>query len=376
LELDFSFTSYFGRENKMKKIFMFLLMSMLLISMVSAWMPETHTYQMEKALEQAPSSPVGLVIQNNFDDYIAGNILTDASVFYYFSEGFTNIGKEYKATHSAVLCKRAVELASNDQELAFAYGICAHHVEDAVSHNDFVPNVVEKTKMPNGIVHALAEEDVNDNIATDELRSRVRSALVNRAPVHREFYIKVLQSNEDVSIDVGKLYDAFVFEVAGNSKYSVGFRSFTAVPMSIHVVLILLFILSLVSMATLVRREKKSIFNKISIVILTGIALLIVFIYVLYFTGTLWQFFQFASTPLTSVLPTGGWEQYVDKSVSETVKMMNGGANYVNSIRDPSGEESLARASASGSVFRIIIDILIVGLIALFIWLNFRRKKR
>lgn len=360
----------------MKKILMFLLMSMMLISMVSAWMPETHTYEMEKALAQAPNSPAGLIIQNNFDDFIAGNILTDASVFYYFSDGFTNIGKEYKATHSAVLCKRAVELAQNDQQLAFAYGICAHHVEDAISHNDFVPSVVEKTKLVNGLVHALAEEDVNDAIATDELRARVRGALVSRAPVHREFFINILQEDNVNDIDVGKLYDAFVFEVAGNSKYSVGFRSFTAVPTSIHIVLILIFIFSLVALATVIRRPNKNIFNWLAIIILTFVTVLIVLAYILYLTGTLWQFFQYASTPLTMFLPTGGWEQHVERSVSETVKLMNGGAAYVNTIRDPSGEDALSAASASGSIIRIIVSGLLVMLIALFIWLNIRSSRR
>lgn len=361
----------------MKKTILFLLTCMFMISMVSAWMPPNHLYIDDNAMIQASNSPVGLIVQNHYDDFIAGNILTDSSVFFYFSEGFTTIGKEYKATHSAVLCKRAVELASNEEELAFAYGICAHHVQDAIAHNEFVPLVVERTKLVNGLVHVFAEEAVNDQINTPELDARVKSALVNRAPVHREFFIKILSSDQNINeIDVGKLYDAFVFEVAGNAKYSVGFRSFTAVPTSIHVILILLFLLSLTGLATLIRREKKNFFNKLSMVILSLMAIVIVFAYVLYLTGTLWQFFQVASTPITWITPTGGWEGYVDKATSETVKLMNNGADYVNTIQDPAGEVQLANAGKAGSFVRIIIDILIVILIAVFIYLNFRKKKR
>ena len=361
----------------MKKILILLTMSLLLVSLTSAWMPETHLAQMDEAMQQAPNSPVGLIIQNNYDDYIAGNILTDSSVFYYFSEGFTTIGKEYKATHSAILCKRAVELASNNGELAFAYGICAHHVEDAVAHNVFVPAVIERTKLVNGLVHIFAEEKVNDEIVTPELRSHVRSALTNKAPIHREFFIRILQSESGIQdVDVGHLYDAFVTQVAVNEKYSVGFKGFTAVPTSIHAVLILLFFFGLFGSATLFKKKDKNIFAKIGIIVLFFMSISIIGLYAFYLTGNLWKGFQFISTPVSMLMPTSGWEATYNQGVQETVKLMNNGALYVNNIQDPSGSEALARASASGSAVRIIVDILLVTLIGLFIYLAIKKKRR
>ena len=112
-----------------KNFLIFFLSLILLVSTVSAWMPEDHTQYNLNAASQYPNTPVGQLAVNYMDDIIACDVLTDISVFYYFSEGFTAIGKEYRATHSQNLCLKMVELAGNDpQALACAYGVCSHHV--------------------------------------------------------------------------------------------------------------------------------------------------------------------------------------------------------------------------------------------------------
>lgn len=360
------------------KIFLTIVLALLVISSVSAWMPSTHQYIAESSLEVAGSSPVGRVVSNHFDDYMCGNYLTDSSVFYYFSEGFTAIGKEYKATHSTTLCERAVSLANrnNDQrQLAFAYGICSHHTQDSISHNQFIPTVVERTRLLNGLVHALAEEKVDDQLRTTERLNRVQSQLRNVCPDHKEFFVEVAEGSGDVDdINVGNLYDAFIDQVAGSDKYTVGFQSFLAVPLSIHLMLILVFVMSLLVLAYLVRLKNKNLFNIIAMILLAILIIFLVFVYILYFTGSFWKFVTWASYPLSQPLPTAGWETHVQTSVDETVRFMNGGVDYVKSVADPTGSLNLEHADETGSTFRFAIMGIITLILGLFIYLNFRRK--
>jgi hypothetical protein len=365
-----------------KKILLTLIiLSMLILPFASAWMPSTHRYMNTEAIEQAPYSTIGSLASQYTADFNCGNYLADASVFYYFSEGFTSIGKEYRSTHSTEFCKRAVALAQrhgNQGELAFAYGLCSHQLQDAIAHNEFVPSVIEKTKLVNGLVHALAEEKVDDLMRKKgSQKELVNQELINTCPQYKDFFIEVAEGDTDLqNVNPGRLYDAFIEQVAGNTKYSLGFQSFMAVPVSIHLMLLLVFVMTALLFVYVYRIKKKNIFNKISLWILAIISIIVILTYILYFTGNFWKAFQTLSYPLSQPLPTGGWESHIDKGISETVKFFNQGLSYMNTIPDPSGTESLGEADKSGSAVRILISILFLGLISLFVWLNFRKKKR
>jgi hypothetical protein len=365
-----------------KKILLTLIiLSLLVLPFASAWMPSTHRYMDSEALKLAPNSPVGLLVSQYTADFNCGNYLADASVFYYFSEGFTSIGKEYRSTHSTEFCKRAVALAQrhgSQGELAFAYGICAHHVQDTIAHNEFVPEVVSKSKLVNGLVHALAEEKVDDLMRKrGAQKDLVNSELASVCPQYREFFIEVAQGDTELkNVNPGNLYDAFIEQVAGTTKYSLGFKSFMAVPVSIHLMLLLVFVMTALLFVFIYRLENKNVFNKISMVILGIISVFIILVYILYFTGNFWQAFQTFSYPLSQPLPTAGWEGYIADGISNTVKLFNGGISFINTIPDPSGTASLTAADDAGNAFRTIFSIIFVGLIGLFIYLNIKKKKK
>lgn len=368
----------------MKKIFSLFFAILLVLSLfplASAWMPSTHRYMNSEAIESSPNSPVGLIASQYTADFNCGNYLADASVFYYFSEGFTAIGKEYRSTHSTEFCKRAVALAqrNNDKgQLAFAYGICSHQVQDQIAHNEFVPDVVEKSKLVNGLVHALAEEKVDDQVRkVDDQKSLVNNELKTTCPKYKEFFIEVAQGDTQLdNVNPGLLYDSFISQVSGSTKYSLGFKSFMAVPTSIILMLLLVFIMTSLLFVYIFRLEKKNVFNKVSMVLLGIFSIFIVLVFVLYFTNNIWQAFQTFSYPLSQPLPTGGWENHINDGISETINFFNGGVNYLNTIQDPSGAVSLANADKAGSGFRTIMAIIFVGLIGLFIYLNIKKKKK
>lgn len=366
-------------KKKVSVIFLLAFLILSSISFVMADMPEVHYNRGHQSIIEAPNSPVGQIVKNHEDDFQACMLLTDISVFYYFSEGFTAIGKEYKATHSINFAIRCLELAKTDAQVACCYGIASHLVDDTFSHNDVVPAVIRRTKLPNGIVHALTEEKIKDELVADhpELVTAVRQSLVNKAQEHKTFLLGVLQGQQGLgNINLNSMYDAFVAEVSGNSKFSVGFRAFTAVPISIHVVLILFFILGLVVMAYLIRKKDKGIFNKISMVLMLLLVGLVILFYILFFTGNVWKFFEWASLPFSSLMPTYGLESVQVTEQKAMTDFFNNGVNYLYTIRDPAGSASLASADASTAGFRLVIDIILIALVALFVWLNIRKKKK
>jgi hypothetical protein len=228
----------------------------------------------------------------------------------------------------------------------------------------------------NGLVHVLAEEKMNDVHKTQDVTNAVRSRLRNVFPEFRELFVETAQGSTELSnIDVGNLYDSFINQVAGSEKYTVAFKNFLAVPGSIHAVLILVFILSILIIALLIRAQRRTILNYVTIGVFSLPVIGIISAYVLFFTGNLWRAFQFLSYPLSQPLPTGDMNVYIQKSVQETVKYFNDGMVYLNNVPDPSGLEALSQASETGAAARFIVMGLIILGIAVLLYFNFRKKK-
>lgn len=354
----------------------FLLILVIMSMSVFAYMPNTHEYLNKQALNDASESAVGKIITQYYDDFTACTVLTDISVFYYFSEGFTAIGKEYKATHSQGLCTRMVSLAKNDKDLACAYGVCAHLVADSVAHNTLVPSVIKNTYVPNGIAHIFTEQKVDNSLNKKYDKNAVSLALMATAAQHKEqFRTALVQSNALSNINFDAMYDTFVAQVVGNAKYSVGFYGFSAIPMSIHVMLILIFLLNIGLLVLYFKRSAKNIFSKIFAIINTFVVSFIALVYVLFFTGNIWRFFQFISTPVSAIIPITDMSGILQTTVTNLKQFMNSGAGYVSNIVDPAGSASLMNADASGGTVRLIFMI-IIGLSTIYLaYLSFKKRR-
>jgi hypothetical protein len=351
-------------------------MILLSLDVALSWMPESHAMFLESARSQYPNTPVGKIINQYPDDAIACNILTDISVFYYFSEGFTAIGKEYKATHSTLLCEKMVELAGNDpQKLACAYGVCGHHVQDSVSHNMMVPDTIKRTMIPNGIIHALVEEKINDEIATQELRSRVRNALRNKAPAHKEMFRQALVTvDSDLPFDA--MYDKFVYTVVGDAKYGVAFQGFFAIPFSIHVMLILLLTLNIVSLFFLISRGLFGGWSRVLMILNIIMIIVILLAYVLFFTNQLWKFFETFSGLFTVFIPLPNSNEYINQAKSVTNDLFINGAYYVRQIEDPAGVDSLSEADENNTMVRMLFGLVMAAGIGFLAYKGFNTGKR
>ena len=172
------------------------------------------------------------------------------------------------------------------------------------------------------------------------------------------------------------MMDAFVAEVANSKTYSVGFRGFTAIPFSIHLVLLLYFLFGMITLSFLIKRKNKSKKTKISMLLLLLLVIIpVIIIYVLFFTGTLWKGFQAAITPICWVLPIDGYQAYINQAVSNTANLFNNGAAAMLQIPDPAGMQALANADAGNAWILWLVGLIFVGLIALFIYLNFRKRR-
>jgi hypothetical protein len=362
------------------KIFPLIVILIMAASVVLAAMPEDHTNYNLISMESYPDTSVGRIVNKYPQDFIACDLMADISVFYYFSEGFTSIGKEYRATHSKVLCTKMVELAGNDEKaLACAYGVCAHHVQDSVYHNTGVPRIIEMTGVPNGLIHAFWEEKMDKSMessSTRPLKSTVNNALsyVKQSSHREEFRRALIATGSTLPFDT--MWDKFVDTVVGSSKYSPGFQGFTAVPYSIHIMLILVLVASFILLSYLIKSNVNNIYAKIMKVVNVLTIVLIIGLYLLFFTNNLWQAFEFVSTPVTWFIPAGNEVGVRIAAQQETNKLFIYGANYVAGITDPSGADNLMAADAASSGLRNVIMVLAVVVIVLFGYLTFKRGKK
>jgi len=153
----------------MKKTILVLLILGLMIIPVGtalAWGPHTHTKIAEDLFERQNSDTLAWIGSN--EDYksafLAGSMLPDITVAYYFSEGRT----KYRATHNWNFQERLMAQAGDDPyKMAFAYGVAAHLVADSVSHTGLIPLRIQQYGIPNWLIHPLTEKKYDSLLALE-----------------------------------------------------------------------------------------------------------------------------------------------------------------------------------------------------------------
>ena len=140
----------------LKHILLILTILCLLPSAASAWGVHTHITWTSEVLNET-DTPITQIIKQNEDAFYCGLLAADVSVIHYY----TNF-KKYQATHDTAFVMRCLTLAQTDRERAFCYGLSAHHAADAVSHNYFVPMVIERYRVPNYFIHPVMEAAIED----------------------------------------------------------------------------------------------------------------------------------------------------------------------------------------------------------------------
>ena len=128
-----------------------------------AWGPNTHVWVVKRALEDASDSPIKRIIMENLDAFYCGLMAPDMAVIYYY----TNF-ESYKSTHSWSFYHELSKLARTDDEKAFVYGVACHLIQDAYTHNYFIPRKIMETQIQNAFIHPVVEGVVETKYLTPE----------------------------------------------------------------------------------------------------------------------------------------------------------------------------------------------------------------
>lgn len=137
-------------------VFALVLLSLLLVGQITqpayAWGPNTHIVITFEALKKAGDTPITRTVWRHQDAFLCGLIFPDVSVIYYY----TNF-ESYQATHNWAFVEKLKQLANSEEELAFAYGVESHLIQDCIIHNYYVPEKIRQTLTRNWIIHPLIE---------------------------------------------------------------------------------------------------------------------------------------------------------------------------------------------------------------------------
>lgn len=146
----------------MKKQILMIIFSMVLLVLfmnkIPAPGPNYHLWDLDQSLEDEPDTLIAQIIQDNYDACLCGLEYPDVTIFEYW----TNF-KVYAGLHNYNVPGELLNLARNDRDRAFAYCWKVHLATDSISHNYFVPAEIEKTKLPNYVIHPVKELKLEGN---------------------------------------------------------------------------------------------------------------------------------------------------------------------------------------------------------------------
>ena len=342
------------------------------------------------------------------------------------------IGNQYKATHSLSLLNRALNIAGDNPKLrACAYGMGSHLIIDSYSHNQLVPGAIKQTSLVNGLIHSPKEIYDKNLFVTIEDRRYSREVLdIADDEEIVEFFEKVFVDDPALSkISIPLMIDFFRTQVQSDNSggYSLGFRSFFALPKFVYIFLFIGFLFSISLFGLTIRKVRDGIRDTPTIFIaIFGFVSLVFFGTAIYglFSANLWSIWESLSQYLFSpymygiallfllfggyliyafimkprkldnlgnlsvalfllmlggymvTLPMGlhtGNEEVVYKlQIQEVSKMLTQGAGYVLTFQDPVGAKSLSDANESGALARTIYLWTLFGLFISIIYFAFR----
>lgn len=347
---------------------------LLLISpSVLGFFPISHKYIFEESLKYEVDSNIKKSIEKYPDLAYAGSELVDVSVMYYFTRF-----ELYTITHSPSFCRKLLENANNEQEIACASSCGIHQSADIVSHTEMVHYAIRHTFLVNSISHVFAEQKMDNILEKDNpgLRAEVIASM-NSYQTCIPLFKRTLQGEEKYNgVDLDSLFSKFVAEIQGSSTgYDPSFNNLFAIPLVILVIYVAVTLFFLVLLIVLLFKRNKTIFNYISIAIALIIFGLLLALFIANIGGKSFVTFQAYIRPISNLVPIGDSSYYTQKAISNTVNFYKYGESTLFGT-DSSGSEELAKADSEVLVYDYIILALILIGLTLFIYLNFKGTKR
>jgi hypothetical protein len=211
-------------KNKIILSMIFGIIFLSMLSMISAWSPESHVYIGNAMFDEANPPSIIKDCMPYRDSFLAGELSPDISVVYYYSEN----GKEYRTMHNWNYANSMFQQAVTQDELCFAYGFSSHLIQDSVSHNEVVPGAIKKTGITNNFLHPLLEKKYGSAIANahPEIKNITAHALDIMSTAKGTRYIEMMQKSlgENTNLDAKNEVAKLQIAVGGNSFFESSYK--------------------------------------------------------------------------------------------------------------------------------------------------------
>jgi len=368
-------------------LFLFLFVSILLIGNVSALFPISHKYVFDEVMKSNIDSNFFNIAKKYPDLVFAGSELSDVSVlFYYSNQADSGLGRRYLTTHQPNFCSALLRNAVGDRETACALG-CIHQMMDYPSHTIMVPYCIKHSFMPNSFSHVFCEQHL-DNIVISK-NPNIQSEVIASLDSYKEctpLFKRVLQGEKDwYGVELDGLFQQFINEIQTEKSFKPSWVNISAVPTTILAIyissmLLIFLIMMLIIFKRLRYKERRTIFNWISLIILILIFALLSFILIAKVGGMGFNTFVAIIKPISNLVPIGDGEAILQNAIQGTQQFFIQGEGWFTTdtggkaYKDASGQYELQQADSEIATPQYIILGVLLILIALFLYFNFRGK--
>lgn len=376
---------------KRLNIILALALILLVLPLGSAFMPRTTHKQIQiDSLE----NPIDSQLYKDCMVYpklcYSGNVLTDISVLYYYTEP-----DKYTATHSSSFFAKLYSNAKTPQEKACAVGNAIHLSSDMDSHNNMVPYAIKHSFLVNSIIHVFAEQKVDTQIANKY--PQTKTLAINDLSDYedcKDLFVRTMQGNPAYCDSNGgcmskdqldSLYGMFIAQITNSQAtgYDEAFKTksffvdISSIPFLIRAVYygVTLFFL-LISILLILKIVRKQALKRHWIalfVFLPLFGLLAFFLYTTY-TGTSFNYFINFISPISKLVPIGDGLGHVSNSITNTKNMLTGGEVWLNG-KDADGFTELGIADASVQTMDYIIFGALIFLLLFYTYYLFKKNK-
>ena len=371
----------------MKKlnILLFLLIISLVISpFVSSYMPTTHYLVTKETLKEPIDSEAYRVCAKYPAECWSGNILTDVSVIFYYTER----GK-YSTTHSPSFIKALVENAGTEQEKACVSGAMIHHSSDIESHTIMVPQAIQKTKIVNNVIHVFTEQHLDNKVVKVNpfLQSEAYEKLKGFeacVPLFKKALVGNTEYTDLTSEEIDTIFSKFISEVVTgktgydpafkNKSFFVNIKSIPFVIIGSYLLFMVLFLLLSILLLFKIARGDRRIRMFIGLIIFLPILILMLFLFIGNLQGSAFNNFVTVIKPISNLVPIGNADAHLNQAIENSIQVLTQGEIWLEKT-EASGFHVLDQADRNIKLFDYLILLVLAMSLISFIFFLFRKNK-
>jgi hypothetical protein len=321
---------------KSSKMLVLFMMVLLVSTIVSAYMPDTHIKMLQDACKEYPNHMV-CKSEENLVACANGDLSADFSVPFYFQGG----GKRYGITHAIGYCTALLDISVDELDQVFAFCSCTHLVQDSPSHNVMVPYAIKHTGLPNAIVHVLSEEKLNDWVRSrDPTIEAFTKTNLDFIPYAHLIEEALATNSAYYGVSIREYLTLLQSQIAGSSTgYDTVWENKFSVPLPTYIGAAIIIISLLAIFIRLLFLVDKNFFGWITVGLTGTIGILVLILFIGFSVADFgFTLFQDISKPLTAITPTPPLEQMYELGVENTKDLLR---NF-NDLEDIVAREGIA----------------------------------